>query len=59
MGSFAEIRETVGQDIVSTVQELKAAIWAGDTSWKMIIETVVMDEITDEGRELSPGEFQH
>lgn len=38
-GAFAEIRRTVDRGIISPVQELKAAVRAGDTSWKMLIET--------------------
>lgn len=53
--------------IVSVARELGAELWVRDTGWQMVIETVVMDEITEEGREglkekgleLSSGEFQH
>lgn len=35
----------------SVLQELCAEVWAGDTGWRMVTETTIMDEIAQEGRE--------
>lgn len=62
MGTSVEIRKSLEQ----VVQELRAVVLAGDTSWQMVIDVMVMNKITrekggvkKEGLSLSPGGFQH
>lgn len=37
--------------VISVAQELRAAVWAGDSSWQVIIDTLVMAEVAEEGSE--------
>ena len=41
-GSSTEIRKSGQQTVGSVVQEFKAGVWAGDGSWQMASDAVVM-----------------
>ena len=42
--------------VISVAQELRAAVWAGDSSWQVITDTLVMAEVAEEGSEGAEGE---